>query len=1250
MRKISFSSIWLQIAMIAFLLATGSASAGPQETKLTQVSSGNVRLTYKENKSTVSFIIIDNKGAIPQPYNGIASTNAEEAAINFLSEYANLFGRNYQPEYSLIKDNQTEGRHSVKLRQTVQEIPVFAGEMVVRMNSSLQVTGVNGEIASNLNDFIVKPRIAKTEAANLAIASVAKKNQVGASTLLVLEDKEPSLWVYNPSLINTGQDENKLVWRIEVVNSTASIRELIMVDAKTGIVVLDINQIKHVKNRNIHDLNNTIGALPGPLVLSEGGSTMSLHQDAIDAYNYSGDTYDFYMLHHQRDSLDNAGMTLVSTVRLCVSGESCPYANAFWDGSQMAYGEGFSAADDVVGHELTHGVTDFTSDLVYANQSGAINESFSDVWGEFIDLTNSGGDDTAAVRWKMGEDVPNFGAIRDMAHPEAFGDPDKISSSNYYCGAADQGGVHTNSGVNNKAAYLMVDGDTFNGKTVAGIGIIKTAKIYYEAQTNILTSGTSYLDLYNALQTACSTLVGSDGITSANCDSVKDAIDAVEMNTVPCVITPAPVCPVGETANNIFNDDLEGGLGAWTHASITGADVWSLSTANPASGSNHIHGNDISSISDSYIKTTSAITLSANAYLRFEHDYSFESTFDGGVVEYSTDGGTTWIDAGSIIINNGYTGTVNNSYGNPLGGRLAFVNTTGTYTASRLDLEFLAGSNVQFRFRIGTDSSNGALGWDIDNIQVYTCDDAGGVPAAATLVSPSGTINDTTPTYIWNAVAGATQYQLYVNDTTGHIIDTWITATDAGCTSGTGTCSFTPTIPLAAGSGQWWIQTWNSSGYGPWSNSMSFTVGTGTAPVAATLVSPSGTISDTTPDFIWNAVAGVTYYKLYIDDSTGNVLNTWVTASEVGCSSGTGICSYPSSTLAAGSGQWWVQTWNSFGYGPWSNSMSFFVGTGSEPGAATLVSPSGAINDTTPIYTWNAVAGASYYKLYVNDATGTVIDVWITAADAGCSSGTGTCSSNPSTVLATGNGQWWIQTWNPSGYGPWSNAMNFNVAASGACAINDQFSGSSSVNWGQNSGVWTESGGYWSTGTELNNALYTSAYNGSTNCNGDIDVTVKMKRDSSTTTTSNSLVLRASGALSDEGYPTAYYFQYISVGQYSVYKVINGEDVAIQPWTASNAIIQGSAFNKLRVVLNASSMMFYINDALVWTGSDTAITTGKLAVAMFDLSGAGDKLWVDYVTAVAPTLNASQSISATQHAANMAANLSPKGSINSVND
>jgi hypothetical protein len=406
----------------------------------------------------------------------------------------------------------------------------------------------------------------------------------------------------------------------------------------------------------------------------------------------------------------------------------------------MVYGDGcFIVSDDVVGHEITHGVTDYESRLFYYYQSGAINESLSDVWGEFVDLINGRGNDSSSVRWLMGEDI-SIGAIRSMSNPPAYGDPDRIGNSTYYwCAETDNGGVHINSGVNNKAAYLLTDGGTFNGKTVTGLGITKVAKIYYEAQTNLLLSASDYNDLYNLLQLACTNLIGISGITSADCQEVKDAVDATEMNLQPssCPANDAPFCSTGQAPIYLFNDNLENpASGNWVSGYISGGNFWYYpQTFNPygfdatyaTSGQYNFWGYNYYDICDFYIRMNLDVALPAGStpYLHFNHAYGFEDdaygTWDGGVVEYSTNGGTSWNDAGSLFINNGYNGTIATGYGNPLGGRSAFVDESNGYYSSRLNLYSLAGQNVRFRFRIGTDNSYDDYGWFIDDIYIYTC-------------------------------------------------------------------------------------------------------------------------------------------------------------------------------------------------------------------------------------------------------------------------------------------------------------------------------------------------------------------------------------------------------------------------------------------------------------------------------------------------------------------------------------------------
>ena len=160
----------------------------------------------------------------------------------------------------------------------------------------------------------------------------------------------------------------------------------------------------------------------------------SLVGDVNDAYTNLGEASKAYSDLDGLDLTDLIGSiapnesakTLQSTVRWCYSGSdtACPYDNAFWDGRQMVFGAGYAGADDVVGHELTHGYVDRTSHLFSLHQSGAINESLADTIGEIVDHSNGTDDDSA---WQLGELVPG-GAIRSMKDPTLFGQPDKMTS------------------------------------------------------------------------------------------------------------------------------------------------------------------------------------------------------------------------------------------------------------------------------------------------------------------------------------------------------------------------------------------------------------------------------------------------------------------------------------------------------------------------------------------------------------------------------------------------------------------------------------------------------------------------------------------------------------------------------------------------------------------------------------------------------------------------------------------------------
>lgn len=223
---------------------------------------------------------------------------------------------------------------------------------------------------------------------------------------------------------------------------------------------------------------------------------VQLDEVATDAHWGAEMTYDYFFLKHGRNSFDNAGSKLVSFVHYDVD-----YANAFWDGTRMTYGDGDNSFSpltslDVCGHEIAHGVTEYSANLVYQDEPGALNESFSDMFAAAIEFyaLNGAGD------WLIGEDFDLTGdGFRNMANPNSDDQPDTYLGTDWYSGDLDFGGVHTNSGVANYWFYLLSEGgsgtnDVGHYFAVTGLGIDTAAQIAYKALTEYLTSTSQYID------------------------------------------------------------------------------------------------------------------------------------------------------------------------------------------------------------------------------------------------------------------------------------------------------------------------------------------------------------------------------------------------------------------------------------------------------------------------------------------------------------------------------------------------------------------------------------------------------------------------------------------------------------------------------------------------------------------------------------------------------------------------------------
>jgi len=266
------------------------------------------------------------------------------------------------------------------------------------------------------------------------------------------------------------------------------------------------------RRRTIYDLAHGT-RLPGKRVRGEGDPrSKDIHVN--EAYDFSGTTYDFFKQVFDRNSVDGKGMRLDSSVHYSVD-----YDNAFWNGAQMVYGDGdgvifqrFTKSLEVIGHELTHGVTQFEAALEYHDQPGALNESFSDVFGA---LTKQWKLKQTADKadWLIGAGLLAKGvngvAIRSMKapgtaydDPRLGKDPQPAHMKNYFKGSADNGGVHINSGIPNHAFYLVAT-------ALGGNAWDRAGKIWYDTLTNMIGPNTTFKQAANATVRSAGNRFGS---------------------------------------------------------------------------------------------------------------------------------------------------------------------------------------------------------------------------------------------------------------------------------------------------------------------------------------------------------------------------------------------------------------------------------------------------------------------------------------------------------------------------------------------------------------------------------------------------------------------------------------------------------------------------------------------------------------------------------------------------------------------
>lgn len=356
--------------------------------RLKQNARGNVSISTNESTEVASFVQVSKNGDL-QPGNRNNTPNGK--ANGFFREYGGLFGvKDSATELALLSAvTDSQGATHLSYHQVYKGVPVFAAILQAHVDASNALTAMNGVFVPDIT-VSTSPSFGADQAAQKALAEVRSnppQNELTGASADVsgLSANTAKLYVYRDGLIQNVQGSNYLAYEVEVTNGS-SILEKVYIDAHSGKI---INRISHVEDalfRRLFEQNTSTQ------VWQEGDPFPgSLNGDQQNIVTFSGQAYYHFLNAFGRDSYDGAGHEMQS-----VNNDptiACPNAN--WNGLTTNYCNGVTA-DDVVAHEWGHAYTQFTDNLIYQWQPGALNESYSDIWGETVDLLNG-----------MGTDLPN---------------------------------------------------------------------------------------------------------------------------------------------------------------------------------------------------------------------------------------------------------------------------------------------------------------------------------------------------------------------------------------------------------------------------------------------------------------------------------------------------------------------------------------------------------------------------------------------------------------------------------------------------------------------------------------------------------------------------------------------------------------------------------------------------------------------------------------------------------------------------
>lgn len=470
---------------------------------------------------TVSFADSQTKEELPQAYNVTADKDLKDVLKNVSEDYK---VKENADQYELVKKEKDDlGFTHYTLKPKADGYFADTAEVKIHTDKDGKVVFVNGDLDQGKLEVKNETKIDKDKAIELAFKSIEKsrdevKNLSGEDTV-------------QDAKIVVDEKTNRAVYALDLAYSVPEPAHwLIKVDAENGSIVEKQNVLEEaaqatgtgigsdgqVKNLNITEDNGKYQLVDtthkGQIITKsfeafKGDTTVGniitniknfFDQDkaAVDAHYFTNQVYNYYKDTHNRESYDGKGSDINSYVHV-PEADGSNMSNAYWNGVEMSYGDGnqttenaFTAGNDIVAHEITHGVTSSSADLVYKYQPGALNESFSDVFGYFVDSDD----------WQMGEDLYKTPgeAIRDLQDPTKHGQPANMKDYKNYSIYYDRGGVHINSGIPNKAAY----------NTITKIGKEKSEKIYYRALTQYLTRQSQFKDAKSSLVQSAKDLYG----------------------------------------------------------------------------------------------------------------------------------------------------------------------------------------------------------------------------------------------------------------------------------------------------------------------------------------------------------------------------------------------------------------------------------------------------------------------------------------------------------------------------------------------------------------------------------------------------------------------------------------------------------------------------------------------------------------------------------------------------------------------